>query len=319
MLKNKIIKILPVWGVVLGLMLILVICGAIVDQNKIPIVTSAQAQQPQVLGASIDLRGQAPAVITPVLGSGFNDSRVTAKSYLVADVLTGNVIAEKNGGQKEYIASLTKLLTGLVSYQSVDINATVTLTSADEFNVSPILYLRAGDGVKLVDLFNAMLVGSENDAALALSNHVATMTGRNFVYMMNSGARALGMVASNFSNPLGFDSPNNYSTAQDLLKLVMATQKLAVFTSLGRQTGYNFTGSLGRLYSAKATDTLIAGHPEIQAIKTGYTQGAGQAMITKATENTHSIYIIVLDSQDREGDTLELEQQIFNNTQFVVK
>lgn len=319
MLKTKIIKILPLWGIGLGLTLVILTCSALLQQNQTLKTPVATAQQPQVLGASIDLRGQAPAVAVPVLGPGFDDAQVTAKSYLAADAATGNVIVEKNGGQKEYIASLTKLLTGLASYNSVDINATATLTPADEFNVSPVLYLRAGDSVKLLDLFNAMLVGSENDAALALSNHVAAITGQNFVDMMNSEAHSLGMSNSNFSNPLGFDSPQNYSTADDLLKLVLATQKLSVFTWLGRQTAYEFTGSLGKVYKAKATDTLIASHPEIQAVKTGYTQGAGQAMVTKATENGHGIYIIVLDSQDRETDTLTLENQIFNNTQFVVK
>lgn len=302
MLKQKIIKILPLWGIGLGLVILLVGGSGLIEQNKSMNVAQAQATspEPQVLGDSIDLRGaQVASTTQAVLKPTFDDSLVTAKSYLVADAGTGSVITQKNADKKEYVASLTKLLTGLVAYEGVDINATAILTSADQFNVSPVLGLRSGDSIKLLDLFNAMLVGSNNDAALALANHVESITGQNFVDAMNLQAQNLGMVDSHFSNPLGFDSPGNYSTAQDLLKLVLATQKFSAFTSLGQKTGYQFTDDNGRTFKTKATDKLIADHPEIQAIKTGYTQGAGQAMITKDAQDGHSVYIIVLDSQDR--------------------
>ncbi len=322
MLKTKIIKILPVWGIGLGLVIILLASGAIFENSKNPGTALAQAEEivPQVLGAAIDLRGQQVATATaPTLKNSFDDSHVSAKSYLVADVASGSVITEKNSHDQQLVASLTKLMTALLAYQNVDLNSTVTLTPNDVFSINPVLGLRSGDKVKLLDLFNAMLVGSNNDAALALANHVESLSGQNFIKMMNDEALTLGMDNSHFSNPLGFDSPGNYSTADDILKLVSATQKFSAFTSLSKLTGYSFTGELGRLYKSKATDTLVADHDDIQAIKTGFTQGAGQAMITKATQDGHAVYIIVLDSRDREADTLELKNQIFENTDFMVK
>ncbi|HYV33880.1 MAG TPA: hypothetical protein VE973_03470, partial [Candidatus Limnocylindria bacterium] len=118
---------------------------------------------------------------------------------------------------------------------------------------------------------------------------------------------------SNFANPMGFDSQYNYSTAADLKKLITETEKVAAFTNLGRRTGYQFTSDDGKTYTVEATNTLLADHPEIEAIKTGYTKGAQGAMATKININGNEIIIIVLGSKDREGDTLKLEEQIETN------
>ncbi len=314
-LKTKIKTIIPLWGIGLGL------CIAILMVSKIwetrPQVTLTQAwanneASPQVLGDFVDLRGQPlPQPSSPILISTLDDTKISAESFLIADQDTGVIISEKNSEKKEYVASLTKLLTALITYKQTDINSKITVSQKDLFNVSPVLKLKLGDSIKLLDLFGAMIVGSSNDAALALANHTEEISDKNFVEMMNNLALSLGMNNSHFSNPLGFDSPNNYSTAKDLLKLVMETQKFSVFTELGKKTQYEFFSDSNERYVTKATDKLIGKDPEISAIKTGYTKGAGQAMVTKATKNGHNIIIIVLNSSDREGDTLKLKSQIF--------
>jgi D-alanyl-D-alanine carboxypeptidase (penicillin-binding protein 5/6) len=307
--------ILPIWGIGMGLVIAIIMAGSIWSTSQAVPLTLASANQqaePQVLGDSIDLRGR-PVTdpVTPKLSGPLDSKTVSAQSYLIADIASKGIIAEKNSDNKAYVASLTKLLTALVTYDQINISTSVPITANDVFSVSPVLGIRRGDTVKVLDLFNAMLVGSTNDAALTLANHVQDATGQNFIELMNTKAQSLGMEHSHFSNPLGFDSPGNYSTAQDLLKLVFESQKFSVFTQLGKKTSYAFSGTNGFLYKAVATDKLIGKHDEIEAIKTGYTEGAGQAMITKITKNNHSIIIIVLNSQDREGDTLNLEHQIF--------
>jgi D-alanyl-D-alanine carboxypeptidase len=231
---------------------------------------------------------------------------------LIADAKTGQVMAEKKADDKQYVASLTKLLTALVAYQKTDLNRSVVVTADDVFSVSPVLDLTPGDEVTLLDLFNAMIVGSCNDAALALANHTADAAGQSFVTLMNDMAKQLGMNDSHFSNPLGFDSPGNYSTARDLLKLVLETQNFSAFTQLGKKTEYKFQSSLGNNYTAIATDKLVGKYPEIYAIKTGYTAGAGQAMITKIIKGDSSFFIIILGSKDREADTLKIVDELKN-------
>jgi D-alanyl-D-alanine carboxypeptidase len=187
----------------------------------------------------------------------------------------------------------------------------VPISAGDQIHTSPALNLINGDTVAVEDLFISMLVGSENDAAMALANHTEREMRAKFVSIMNDEAKQLRMDSTNFSNSLGFDSVNNFSTAADLRKLVDATQELSAFSLYNRQLGHSFKGALGSTYSSKATNRLISRDPEIFAIKTGYTDGAGGSMIVKAVRDEHSVVIIVLGSADREGDTKQLKDAIF--------
>jgi D-alanyl-D-alanine carboxypeptidase (penicillin-binding protein 5/6) len=181
--------------------------------------------------------------------------------------------------------------------------------------ISPDLNLRLGDQVKASDIFNAMLIGSNNDAAVTLADFTSRTTGENFVDMMNHEAESLSMINTHFANPMGFDSPNNYSTAEDLKILISQVENLSSFTSLGRETSYKFTSDDGVNYKTVSTNKLLASHPDIEAIKTGYTEQAQGAMATKFNLGTRQVVILVLDSQNREGDTLTLKQQIETNFQ----
>jgi D-alanyl-D-alanine carboxypeptidase (penicillin-binding protein 5/6) len=308
--KIKIIRTLPY--AILG---ILILCAAVCSPL---FVTSkfgnpkALAQTPQVLGESVIanglIRGVQPTAAKQISETTTADaSNVKAQSFLVFDLQTGQVLLEKNPEQKLAIASLTKLMTGLVAYNNSNLNNSFTISNKDTLNISPSLGLLPGDQVSALDVFNAMLVGSCNDAALALSNFTQNSNGSNFVGLMNQQAKNLGMSNTSFANPLGFDSSSNYSTADDLKLLITATQKISAFTDLGRRTSYSFTGSLQKNYFAQATNTLIKNHADIQAIKTGFTTEANGAMATKVNLGSDQIVILVLDSQDREEDTLKLK------------
>jgi len=274
--------------------------------------------EPQVLGISTStpIRGESVAETTTsslsffIQRAPFDLKGVTAKSFLAYDIETGQVFVEKNVQDKLSIASLTKLLTALVCYSSADLSEEITIRPADVMNTRPILRLQAGDKVKVRDLLNAMLVGSNNDAALALSRYVSDVKGVTFTELMNQKAEELGMELSHFSNPLGFDSLYNYSTADDLKKLVNATQRIPFFQELGRKIDYSFLNSEGKLFTTKTTNSLIAKYPEIQAVKTGFTEGAQGSMINRISFQGRKIIIIVLGSEDREQDTLKIKNEI---------
>jgi D-alanyl-D-alanine carboxypeptidase len=266
------------------------------------------------LAAYTSIRGEPPASTTGISQTGHPDlSTVSANGFIVFDLGSGQILLEKNGNTKFKIASLTKLMTGLVAYQNINLNQSLTIGQNDRLNIAPDLGLIPGDNILASDLFNAMLIGSCNDAALALGNRIAAITGTDFVVLMNREAQSLGMTNSHFSNPMGFDSVNNYSTAEDLKLLVSRAEQLSAYTNLGRRESYAFSGSQGKKYFAVATNRLIKSHPELDAIKTGYTTLAGGAMASKLQVNGHGVVILVLDSQNRENDTLKLEQDVLNN------
>ena len=162
----------------------------------------------------------------------------------------------------------------------------------------------------------AALVCSANDAARALANEVQRTdgnSGESFVSLMNSKAKALGLLETKFSNPLGFDSDYNYSTVADLQKLVFHTQNYALYKSLGRQTVVSFTSRENKTFSCKATNKLVGKDVEIEAIKTGYTPKALGSIIGRVNRESKKIIVILLGSADRESDLLKLSEIAFEN------
>ena len=321
MIETKIKKILPYWCLAISCIICLFFVTSVFQNGPTSPVLAADGLKnfdtPQVLGVSTDIRGkEVDNPVIPALFGPVDESRITAESYLVADIDSGVVLMEKNGIKQESIASLTKLLTGLLVYENLDFLSAATISPADILNISPSLHLQSGDSVRIEDLFNAMIIGSNNDAAVALANHVSEKAHKDFIDMMNERAQVLGMTNSHFTNPVGLESKNHYSTAEDLLKLVRATQKLSAFTVLGRKTDYFFSSNNGKNYKTIATNKLIAKHTDLEAIKTGYTEQAGQSMITKATKANHAVIILVLNSKDRDADTLSLEADVFAQTRW---
>lgn len=313
-IKQKLLNILPFWLIFLILTISVQNSLTLTNANKNSFVNNKQ-----ILGAETSIRGnkiidqkllEIPQISKP------DFSNISAKSFLVFNLNSEQILAEKSSELKVPIASLTKLLTSLVAYEYTDLNYTISIQESDLNTVKPNLALIKGDKIKALDLFNSMLIGSSNDSATTLANFVSETTGKKFVDLMNSLAQNLKMNNSNFSNPIGFDSKFNYSTAEDLKKLITTTENLAAYTNLGRRTSYNFTSEKGNKYSIKATNRLLINYPEIEAIKTGFTEEAKGSMAVKININGKNIIFIVLASNNRESDILKLKDIITQNYNF---
>jgi D-alanyl-D-alanine carboxypeptidase len=309
--KTKIFKILPFWLI----LILLIVSAQTAAFLYSPNTLKSDVIPPKVLGASTStadfIRGNSQETAKVISQTNSPDlTAVGAQSFLVFDLNSGQELLEKNPDQKLAIASLTKLMTALTAYDNSSLNRTFKISDGDTLHVKPYLGLLLGDEVTALDIFNSMLIGSCNDAAKALAEFISLSSGNNFIELMNRQAKSLGMLNSNFSNPMGFDSSNNYSTAEDLKLLITATQQLSAFTDLGRRIDYTFTGTKGKTYFTVATNNLIKNYPDIQAVKTGFTDEANGAMATKVTISGQQIIILVLDSQNREEDTLKLKAAI---------
>jgi len=160
------------------------------------------------------------------------------------------------------------------------------------------------------DLFNSMLIGSANDAAQALGAYLTNAHSQPMISIMNETAQELGMDSTHYAGPIGFDSDQNYSTASDLKLLVEQVRSLPLLSALDRKESYSFVSETGHAYSIRATNTLLAGDPEIHAIKTGFTDEAKGAMITAVYHDNKKFVIIVLGSTQREQDTKLLKSQV---------
>ncbi len=237
------------------------------------------------------------------------DFEISAKSALIKDLRTNLTLYAKDPGQKLPIASLTKLMTAVVAAEKLSFDEAVEISREDIKTVPFVARLVPGEELAVADLLRAMLVASANDAALALARKAGGDI-QKFVQEMNHRARAMGMSGTSFTNPVGFDDPNHYSTASDLAKLVeefltdpnlseIVSTKEAVIISLDKKLKHKLI----------TTNKLMVEHPEITGIKTGYTEGAKGNLII----STGPYYSIILGSEDREADTLKILDWVRRN------
>lgn len=243
--------------------------------------------------------------INPTIGVG-----VKAHSYLLYDESSGKILAARNPNSAFAIASITKLMTAFVTQKYGNLSDEWIINNESNIDIRPILGLRIGDKIIVKELFNSMLIGSANDAAAALGAYISSITKTSVTDLMNTEAKKLGMDSTHYENPIGFDSEQNYSTANDLKKLLTIVQPMQSFEDLDRKEYYSFSSQLGNTYSVKATNSLLAGDSDIHAIKTGFTDEAQGAMITAIHHGDKKFIIIVLNSPDRESDTLRLKKQM---------
>ncbi|MFA5603993.1 MAG: serine hydrolase [Bacilli bacterium] len=163
----------------------------------------------------------------------------SAKSAILIEASTGEVIFEKNPHEKLVPASMTKMMTMLLIIESIEANAIkwddlVTVSeNASGMGGSQIL-LETGEKMSVRDLFKGIAVASGNDASVALAEQIYG-TEANFVSKMNNRAKELGLKNTNFKNVHGLDAANHYSSAYDMAviaKELVKHEEVLKYTSI---------------------------------------------------------------------------------------
>lgn len=240
------------------------------------------------------------------------DLGIRAASYMVSDLESGQIISGKQLDSSLPVASLTKLMTVWTVLKHTESDEIVTIPNTRFETTSPSLGLSIGDKVQVKDLITSAIVGSSNDAASVLAFHVSEKVDLPFGELMNQEANNLGMKNSRFSNPMGFDSTANYSSAKDLQILVKKLDEANVFDFTSRAQSYSFQSESGKSYQTSATNKLINQYQNLYAIKTGFTNIALGSMINVVETSGRKYLLIVIGSPDREADTLKLRQDIMS-------
>jgi D-alanyl-D-alanine carboxypeptidase (penicillin-binding protein 5/6) len=209
---------------------------------------------------------------------------IAAKSWILLDATSGQVIAAQDPNARIEPASLTKVMTAYVTFQAlkdkkIDINQMVNV-SVKAWKVdasSSKMFIDPATPVKINDLLYGLMVQSGNDAAVALAEAVAGDEAA-FVALMNREAERMGMKNSHFANPHGLPSAENYSTAQDLSTL--AARVIVDFPEF-----YKIDSVKSFTYN-KITqpnrNRLLWLDPTVDGMKTGHTENAGFCMIASA-------------------------------------
>jgi D-alanyl-D-alanine carboxypeptidase (penicillin-binding protein 5/6) len=221
---------------------------------------------------------------------------LSARGALLADLDTGEVLFREGADVPRPIASLTKVMTALLVLERVDPRETVVVEAdavfdQGDYGATSTLGLRAGERLRAEELLYGMLLGSANDAAVALSIHVSGSEG-SFITEMNARAAALGMRHTRFTSVTGLDDRGR-STPRDLLLLVRAAEAIPLFSTITGTRVHTITGS-GPDRRIQNRNILLWLYEGALGVKTGTTAGAGPCVIATAERDGRRLVAIVL-------------------------
>ena len=242
------------------------------------------------------------ALAAPVLGA---PPQVTGRSYVVENGVTGEILLALNARERVPIASITKLMTVLLTLEHARPSDTVLVSPfAAEVGESS-ANLRPGERLTVRELLEAALIQSANDAADALAIYIGHGSESRFVAMMNARARKLGLQDTHFVRPDGLDATGHVSSARDVTLLARLLMHRPVVRQIVRQRGATISG--GR--SLHTWNDLLYGYPGIFGVKTGHTSAAGWSQVAAARRRGVTVYATLLGSPDRgtrNADLVEL-------------
>lgn len=275
---------------------------------------------------TVQLTWQKPQVITehfvippptpyPLNTTGVNPPSLTARGIIVFDPTSSVKIYDENPNLRLPPASTTKIMTAVVTLESFRLEEILAVPklAIEGQDVN----LIAGEKMTVENLLYALLVPSANDAAETLA---ANFPGgrETFIAKMNEKAQGLYLVNTHFVNPTGIDQEGQYTSVFDLTLLgkyamgnstfakIVATPKTVIQSTDGKTT-----------HNLENINQLLGKVDGLRGIKTGWTDKAGECLISYVERDGYKIIIVVLGSKDRFGETEKLVNWVFDNFRWV--
>jgi D-alanyl-D-alanine carboxypeptidase (penicillin-binding protein 5/6) len=235
------------------------------------------------------------------------------RAGLLFNLDSGRVLWQRNASTQLPIASLTKMMTALLTVESAPPNAQVLVTrEAVGEGGSKVGMLPLGRHVRLESALYGLMLPSGNDASVALAQHIAGSIGA-FVARMNAEAAKLGMGCTRFSSPSGYYDAGNFSCAADLAMLAhldLAQPRIARVTRTFRAI-LPFPIKGGKLYLSNNNPLLIYGYPGTTGLKTGYTVASGRCLLATAERHHVRLGVVLLRSPNPATQAKQLLDRAF--------
>ncbi len=234
----------------------------------------------------------------------YGEIDIAAKSALLMDYNSGEIIYAINEHEKLAPASITKIMTLLITMELLDegkinIDDNVSISEHASKMIGTKVYLDAGETQSVDNLIKAISVRSANDAAVALSEHIAGSEDA-FAKLMNQKSKELGMVNTNFVNASGLPGENHYSTAYDIAIMsreLLKHNKIHEYLSV-----YMEDLTVGKtktsIQTMVNTNRLIKEYDGANGIKTGYTNEAKHCISASAKRGDLQLIAIVMGAED---------------------
>ncbi|MDE7390667.1 MAG: D-alanyl-D-alanine carboxypeptidase [Lachnospiraceae bacterium] len=250
------------------------------------------------------------------------DFETAADSLYLVNLDTDTVVFDKNGHNKMFPASTTKIMTYIVTVENVgDLKNTKVLVDSDILSLldgtgSSLSGLQnfSGEYVTVYDLLECLMIKSGNDAALLLANHVGGSI-QDFVDMMNAKAEEIGCKNTHFMNPHGLHDENHYTTAEDLVTMARYAQTLPEFSEISSKVTAYLSIDKEQEYPLVTTNYMIDDtrggsyyYEYAKGIKTGTTDEAGYCLVSTASKDGYTYMCVALGAPSVTSTGEEIEE-----------
>lgn len=274
-------------------------------------------------------------LIYNVNASEENIPNVESPAAILMDLNTEKILYEKNINEKMYPASLTKVMTAILTLENCELNEVATVSYDAVMSISSgyvTANLQIGEEVTVEQLLYVLMVGSANDSAVVLAEHISGSV-EDFANLMNEKAKEIGCTSTNFLNPYGAHDENHYSTAYDLALMARYAMQNETFRTLVSTTSYKLPATNkyekeDRLFTTTNALLMVSNNTRADnyyykyatGIKTGFTTPAKNCLIASANKGNLELLTVVLGAgQNDEGlsnrylDTINLFEYGYDN------
>ena len=303
-----------------------VLCSAVIITQAVPIFATDEYGAPLVTATPTPDPHTAyykQAADTDSIKNWVKGPQIEGESAILVDMFTGAVLYSKNADKAQYPASITKIMTALLGCESLDPSQKFAMTasaarSITETNSSSI-YADTDEEFTIEQALMAVMLQSANEMTLAVAELTSGST-KKFVEQMNLKARQLGCTNTHFNNPNGLPDEIHYTTASDMAKIARAAWFNPTFRKFASTQYYEipptnkFAETRYLLNHHKMMKGQTYAYDGVLGGKTGYTEVAGNTLVTYAkNDNTYLVSVVLQSVNGAYSDTKALLDYGFNN------
>jgi len=240
-----------------------------------------------------------------------DEPEISAQSGIIINFKTenekNNILYQKNSNQVLPIASLSKIMTAIVVLENYDFEEVIKVSDKSVTTTGDTGGLIRDEDLRVKDLLYIMLMESSNDAAMALAGDNPRLSYNEFINLMNSKAKELGLKNTAFIDPMGLD-PRNKSTATEIAELTKYALKFPLILEIFKTQNTTVSSIDNKfIHNLTSTNKLLGRIPQIIGGKTGFTEEAGGCMLmVSSLSNANYLITVILGSNEREIDMEKL-------------
>ncbi|MBU5482107.1 D-alanyl-D-alanine carboxypeptidase family protein [Blautia sp. MSJ-19] len=303
-----------------------VLCSAVIVTQAVPVFATDEYGAPLVTATPTPDPHTAyykqPAD-TDSIKDWTKGPQIEGESAILVDMFTGAVLYSKNADKAQYPASITKIMTALLGCENLDPSQKFTMSESAAYGISDSnsssIYADTGEEFTIEQALMAVMLQSANEMTLAVAE-LTSGCAKKFVEQMNLKARQLGCTNTHFNNPNGLPDETHYTTASDMAKIARAAWFNPTFRKFASTLYYEipptnkFAETRYLLNHHKMMKSQAYAYDGVLGGKTGYTEAAGNTLVTYAkNDNTYLVAVVLQSVNGAYADTASLLDYGFDN------